>query len=183
MTYNEYPGSDDDLIKEFIPYAFRIAISLNYLSPNNLDGLKGEALLALCESINTMKEKPDVEIVGIIITSIRRYLYEYSVHCSDIRIPRRSYTALSNSCRRTMNTDIFKLRASMPQRQCLCEVNELIEDMKLTNEQRILLSLMLQGYSRAELAEMYSCSCSRMTQLKREIKEKYHENKQKTRDP
>ncbi len=173
MTYNEYEGTTDELIKTYIPYAFRIARSLQYLAPHNLAGLEGEALLALCESIQVVKRKPDIPMLGIIITVIRRYLYEYAAKDVPVRVPRKTY-ALNKEKKFTRKSvaSLISHPANISEWHTTCMINEIIDDMQLTAKQRDLLKLMFDDYTRAELAEIYHVSTARMTQLKFEIKKK-----------
>ena len=173
MTYNEYEGTVDELIKEYIPYAFTIARSLRYLKPHNLEGLQGEALLALCESIKTIQAKPDEQIPAIIVTVIRRYLYEFTSKDAPVVIPRTTYLRNNETkLLRRNESCLMACSAHISEQHLTCMISEIIDDMHLTTKQRDLLELMLKDYTRAELAEIYNVSCSRMTQLKYEIKRK-----------
>ena len=174
MTYNEYTGTRDDLIKMYIPFAYRVATNHRNLSYNNLTGLQGEALLTLCKVIDMIILTPtkwDTPIAAIIAVTIRRDLYEYGRKDRPIHQSRGAYKAGINKCPERVPIVEDIQHATISPTQTACEMNEIIDDMQLTQKQQQIVLLLLEGYNNTEIANLLNLTRSRITQIRKKIQQ------------
>jgi len=169
MTYKEYTGNRDELIKMYIPFTYRVANNYRYLAYNNLSGLEGEALLALCEAIDMIIATPtkwNIHIASIVAVTISRKLREYANKDKVIFKGRRQhYTGLVRCPERIVSDEVYP---ALPQ----CEMHEIIEDMQLTPRQETIVTMLLANYEPSEIIKSLGISRSYYFQLKKIIQNK-----------
>ena len=180
MTYNEYTGNRDDLIEMYVPFAYRVATNYRHLSYNNLSGLKGEALLTLCNTVDMIivtPEKWNIQIASIIAIAIRRELYEYGRKDRPIHQSRGAYNYGKNKCpdRVTAVTDDYDVmdtrQAPMSVAETSCEMHEILDDMQLTQKHMQLVLMLLANYDYMEVAKALGISTTRFYDLRTEIRQ------------
>jgi hypothetical protein len=180
MTYNEYTGNRDDLIRTYIPFAYRVAINYRHLSYHNLNGLQGEALLTLCKTIDMIIATPnkwDIQIASIIAIAIRRELHDYGRKDRPIYQSRGAYRGGITKCpdRVLAVEDVYDVmdtrRAPMSVAGTACEMCEILDDMQLTKQHRLIVTLLLADYNNTEIGKVLSLTKSRISQIRIEIQQ------------
>jgi len=180
MTYNEFTGDRDDLIRMYVPLAYRIAANYRHLSYNNLSGLQGEALLTLVRTVDMIIATPkkwDTQITSIIVIAIKRELIEYSVRDRPMYQSRWSHNHGKDKCPvRECNGDKYSVmdscKAPMSKSMSACEMRENLDDIGLSQQERRIVSLWLMGYTSVEVAEMCNVSKQRIFQIRQQIQAK-----------
>ncbi len=181
MKYKDYKGNRDDLIRKYIPFSYSIAKNYRHLSYNNLHGLEGEALLALCNAVDLTIAKPemwDISIESIIVITIKRQLIEYGNKDRPLHQSRGAYRKGFSKCPgRVLSDDIYDVldiqRTKPSLNESICIVSEILDDVNLDNREKHLVALLLSEYTPSEIAAAMEISESYFYRIQGHIREKF----------
>jgi RNA polymerase sigma factor (sigma-70 family) len=173
----------DSLILEHMDLAMRLAGSYWLNNQRRMDDIRGAAMLGLVEAVEWASANLRDDNIGAVINvTVRRYINDYILYDQTVRCPKSERDKphiISATCHDGDGnsyedfTLAYKLYATTTEQMVL--LREFCERMDLSYRQRNILEMRIQGHTMAEIAGVFKCTPPRISQIIKEIGNRYEQ--------
>jgi len=162
-----------EVIRGLMRYAYSIA--RRHVRFGNLDEMEAQAMLGLCQAVDSCKEKlKDDNIVKYISSTIHWYCSNFYDHCAMVRVPRTTYCRYK---RENKSIKIVKTVSGYDVPNCVkfvdtIEQQEVFDSIAKTEREKIFLTMIMEGYADKDVADRCKVSRKTISLLRKVIEER-----------